>query len=108
MEPVSFVYMTAGNREEALAIGKSLVSKKLAACINVIDQMTSVFEWEGEVQQDSETVLIAKTAASRVPELIEAVKAQHSYDCPCIVCLPLTGGNSDFLEWIASSVTPAQ
>ena len=106
MEPVNLVYMTAGSKDEALTIGKALVAKKLAACVNVIDQMNSIFEWEGEVQQDTEVVLIAKTAESRVPELIETVKAEHSYDCPCIVCLPVSNGNPDFLEWIGQSVKP--
>ena len=107
MEPVNLVYMTAGSKDEALTIGKALVAKKLAACVNVIDQMNSIFEWEGEVQHDTEVVLIAKTAESRVPELIETVKAEHSYDCPCIVCLPVSNGNPDFLEWIGHSVKPA-
>ena len=106
MEPVNLVYMTAGSKDEALTIGKALVAKKLAACVNVIDQMNSIFEWEGEVQHDTEVVLIAKTAESRVPELIETVKAEHSYDCPCIVCLPVSNGNPDFLEWIGQSVKP--
>ena len=106
MEPVNLVYMTAGSKDEALTIGKALVAKKLAACVNVIDQMNSIFEWEGEVQHDAEVVLIAKTAESRVPELIETVKAEHSYDCPCIVCLPVSNGNPDFLEWIGQSVKP--
>jgi periplasmic divalent cation tolerance protein len=107
MEPVNLVYMTAGSKDEALTIGKALVSKKLAACVNVIDQMNSIYEWEGKTQHDTEVVLIAKTAESRVPELIETVKAEHSYDCPCIVCLPVSNGNPDFLEWIAQSVESA-
>lgn len=104
METVNFVYMTAGSKDEAFAIGKALVAQKLAACINVIDQMQSIFEWEGEIQHDTEVVMIAKTTAARVPELIETVKARHSYDCPCIVCLPVTGGHPEFLDWIGQSV----
>ncbi len=104
MEPVNLVYVTAGSKEEAFRIGRALVAEKLAACVNVIDQMNSIFEWEGEVQQDTEVIMIAKTAESRVPELIEKIKATHSYDCPCIVCLPVSSGNPDFLEWIGRSV----
>lgn len=106
MEPVNLVYVTAGSKEEAFSIGRVLVAEKLAACVNVIDQMNSIFEWEGEVQQDTEVIMIAKTAESRVPELIEKIKAEHSYDCPCIVCLPVSGGNPDFLEWVGRSVAP--
>ena len=104
MEPVNLVYVTAGSKAEAFNIGRVLVAEKLAACVNVIDQMNSIFEWEGEVQQDTEVIMIAKTAESRVPELIEKIKATHSYDCPCIVCLPVSSGNPDFLEWIGRSV----
>ncbi|HMA85792.1 MAG TPA: divalent-cation tolerance protein CutA [Desulfosalsimonadaceae bacterium] len=107
MEPVNMVYMTAGSKDEAFALGKELVANKLAACVNVIDNMQSIFEWEGEVQHDTEVVLIAKTTATRTPELIEMVQNKHSYDCPCVVCLPVSNGNPAFLEWIGESVSPA-
>src|SRR6056297_465412 len=104
MEPVNMVYMTAGSKDEAFALGKELVANKLAACVNVIDNMQSIFEWEGEVQHDTEVVLIAKTTATRTPELIEMVQNKHSYDCPSVVCLPVSNGNPAFLEWIGESV----
>lgn len=100
----NFVYMTAGSREEAESIAAALVESKLAACVNMFEGMQSIYVWEGEVQQDAEWVLIAKTTPDRVPELTEKVKTLHSYDCPCIVSLPVTGGNPAFLEWIAESV----
>lgn len=99
-----WVYMTAGSKDEAIAIGEMLVAEKLAACINIIENMNSIFMWEGEVRHDTETVLIAKTTAQRVPELVEKVRAVHSYDCPCIVSLPISDGDPGFLEWIAESV----
>jgi periplasmic divalent cation tolerance protein len=101
---INLVYMTAGNREEARAIARALVEAKLAACVNIIDGMQSIYVWDGVVQDDRETVLIAKTVAGRVPQLVEKVKALHSYDCPCIVSLPVAGGNPDFLQWIAGEV----
>ena len=97
-----WVYMTAGSVDEARAIGSALVSERLAACINIIDGMRSLYWWEGAVQEDSETVLIAKTTQAELDTLIERVKALHSYDCPCIVALPMVGGHADFLAWIAS------
>lgn len=94
------VYMTAGNPEEALRIGRALVAERLAACVNVLGPITSVYEWEGEVQEGSEVAFLAKTSTDRVPALTDRVRALHSYDCPCIVTLPITGGNAAFLSWI--------
>ena len=101
---VNFIYITVGNIVEAKKIGKALVSYRLAACVNIIDNMYSMYRWEGEIQNDKEVVLIAKTVESLVPELIDKVKSMHSYDCPCIVSLPILDGNKAFLEWIAEQI----
>ncbi len=95
------VYMTAGDRAEAVRIGRVLVEERLAACANVLDGMTSIYRWQGEVCEDGEAVLIAKTTEAQADALTERVKALHSYDCPCVVTLPVAGGNPAFLEWIA-------
>ena len=97
---VNFIYMTAGTMEEAVAIGKELVKERLAACVNILGNMTSMYWWEGEIQDDKEVVLIAKTKESLVPELIERVKSMHSYSVPCIVSLPILDGNRPFLDWV--------
>ena len=102
---VNFIYMTAGSKEEARKIGKELVVARLAACVNILDNMNSFYMWQGELQDDTEVVLIAKTTEDRLPALIEKVKSLHSYDCPCIVSLPVSGGNQAFLDWIAAEVT---
>jgi periplasmic divalent cation tolerance protein len=73
----------------------------LAACANVLPGVTSVFRWQGEVQEDGETALILKTRSELVEPLTKRVKELHSYDCPCVVALPIAGGNPDFLQWIA-------
>ena len=101
---INFVYMTAGSKDEARKIGKELVTSKLAACVNILDNMNSFYRWEGEVQDDTEVVMIAKTTEAHVPQLIEKVKSLHSYDCPCIVSIPVAGGNPAFLDWIAGQV----
>ena len=72
----------------------------MAACVNIIDNMQSMYWWEGEIQDDREVILIAKTREPLVPELIEKVKSIHSYDCPCVVSLPISDGNKAFLKWI--------
>jgi periplasmic divalent cation tolerance protein len=100
----NFIYMTAGSRQEAAKIGKELVISRLAACVNILDNMNSIYMWQGEVQEDSEVVMIAKTTEDRVPQLVEKVKSLHSYECPCIVSIPVTGGNQAFLDWIAEEV----
>ena len=101
---VNFIYMTAGSRQEAEKIGKELVASRLAACVNILDNMNSIYMWQGEVQEDSEVVIIAKTTEDRVPQLVEKVKSLHSYECPCIVSIPVSGGNQAFLDWIAGEV----
>lgn len=101
---VNLIYITAGDRDEARRIGKILVTQRLAACVNILDNMNSMYVWKDELQDDTETVLIAKTTEEKVPALIDAVKAAHSYECPCIVCLPIVGGHTDFLNWIAEQV----
>lgn len=100
----NWVYMTAKDKEEAVMIGEKLIGSKLAACINIFGNIESVFMWEGKVAQDTEVAFIAKTTADKVPELVEMVKALHSYDVPCIISLPISNGNPDFIGWIAESV----
>ncbi|HAR34314.1 MAG TPA: divalent-cation tolerance protein CutA [Desulfobacter sp.] len=103
---IRFVYMTAGNMDEASQIAKTLVQRRLAACVNIIDGMRSVYEWKGTLQEEREVVMIAKTRADCLPDLVEAVKGMHSYDCPCIVGLDVLDGNNAFLDWIRAQVGP--
>ena len=102
--PVRFIYMTAGSQEEAARIGRELVSSRLAACVNIIPQMRSIYAWEGRLQEDAEVVMIAKTTAARSAELVAKVKSLHSYAVPCIVALTVEDGYPPFLEWVAASV----
>ncbi len=101
---ICLVYMTTGSRDEAESIGRELVLSGMAACVNVIDNMQSIYFWDGELQNDKEVVLIAKTTEDVVPDLINKVKTLHSYDCPCILSLPVAGGNMEFMGWIADQV----
>ena len=97
---VNLIYITAGSMEEARTIGNKLVSDRLAACVNIIDNVSSMYWWEGEIQDDKEVILIAKTKESLVPELVEKARSMHSYSCPCIVSLPILDGNRAFLDWV--------
>lgn len=101
------IYMTAGSLEEARTIGRALVSERLAACVNIIDRMNSFYWWEGQVLDDAEVVVIAKTVESLVPRLSERVKEMHGYDCPCVIALPIAGGFQPFLDWIGKETQSA-
>ena len=95
---VSFVYITASSVEEAEIIGRNLVSRKLAACVNIISGMKSIYHWEGKIETGDEVILIAKTKEALVDELTENVKALHSYKCPCVISLPVLGATQTFLN----------
>ena len=97
---MSMIYVTTGSRKEALDIGRALVESRLAACANVIDNVTSIFRWQGEIEEESEAVLILKTRRALVDEATAKIKDLHSYDCPCVLSYAITGGNPDFREWI--------
>lgn len=96
------VYITTKDKEEAEKIGRTLVEERLAACVNIIDGMKSIYRWKGEVEEAQEAILIAKTPYHNVKPLTEKVKKLHSYECPCVVSITLTEqeGNEDYLRWM--------
>ncbi len=96
-----FVYVTAGDAEEARRIGRAVVEERLAACANIIPGMASIYWWDGAVQEGSEAVLILKTAAERLAALIPRIKALHSYDCPAIEALPVAAAFQPYADWVA-------
>jgi periplasmic divalent cation tolerance protein len=102
MTQYRLVYITAKDEEEANRIGQALVGEKLAACVN-IHPIRSIFRWQGEISQEDEAAILAKTRAELVDEVMSRVKELHSYEVPCIIVLPLEKGNPDFLEWISQS-----
>ena len=99
-EKYCWVYMTAGSLEEAKNIGQMLVEQNLVACVNLLENMTSIYKWEDKLEEGQEVVMIAKTRKTLMPKLIETVNSLHSYDCACILELPIQGGNPEFLSWI--------
>ena len=99
----SFVYITTKDKAEAKIIGQKLVEDKLAACVNIINGMESIYRWQGKVETAQETVLIAKTKSSLVAELAKTVKGMHSYDCPCIIAMPIEQGDKDYLKWLGDA-----
>ncbi len=101
-----FVYITAASQDEAARLGRSLVEARLAACANVIGPLRSFYWWDGAVREDTEVALVLKTRADLVDAVIAKVKDEHSYDCPCIVALPIEAGNPEYLAWIDAETLP--
>ena len=98
------VLMTASSQEEAEKIAQTLVGELLAACVNVIPGVISVYRWEGAVQLDQEWLLVAKTRRDVLDGLVQRVQALHSYDVPELIALPITGGSEAYLRWIDQEV----
>jgi len=101
---IHLIYITAANKAEAVTIATTLVAEKLAACANILDGIHSIYWWNHEVEESQEAVIIAKTTEAHLTKLTERVKALHSYSCPCIVAMPITQGNSAFLEWVSETL----
>lgn len=95
------VYVTTGNRVEALAIARTVVTEKLAACANILGEVTSVYEWQGEVHEEGEVALVLKSRTELFDDLAARIRDLHSYDCPCIVAWPMEAGSQDYLSWVA-------
>jgi len=98
------VFITAPTRDEARLLAEKLVETQLAACVQILPEMESVYRWQGKVERQPEHLLIAKTTSNRFEELEKEVRALHSYDTPEIVAFPLTKGSPDYLRWLLESV----
>lgn len=100
---MSLAYITTESEEQARSLGRRLVESKLAACVNFWSPMHSLYWWEGKVEEGQEVVLIAKTRAEHQERVVQLVRDHHSYAVPCVVFLPVTGGNPDYLKWLQDS-----
>lgn len=94
------VYMTAASLEEAQRIARHVVEQRLAAGVNILPSVLSLYHWQGAVEETTETVCIFKTVEDRFEALREAIVSLHSYDTPCVVALPISAGHEDFLRWL--------
>ena len=101
---VVLVYATFPAGDTAASIGAALVEERLAACVNILPGMTSIYRWEGAISRDAETVMIIKTTSALAEAVIAAVRARHPYTNPALLVLPAGGGSPDFLAWIAAEV----
>ncbi len=102
------IYLTAGSREEALKIARTLVDEKLVACANVMGEATSIYRWQGKVEEAAETVVIAKTRKDLADKVLARVKVIHSYDVPCAVAYDMAAGLPAYLAWIDAETAPKE
>jgi periplasmic divalent cation tolerance protein len=107
MERAVFVYTTWPSTVEAEKAGRTLVERKLAACVNILPGMISHYRWQGKVERAEETVMIVKTRASLADAVSGAVKEQHSYDTPAILVMPLESVEKDYLGWLLAETDTA-
>lgn len=98
------IMITAPSLNEAEIIGKTLVEKKLVACVNIIPEIRSIFWWEGKIEESNEVLIIAKSRSDLMKEIQGAVKEKHSYDVPEIIALPVKSGLPQYCRWIDESV----
>jgi len=103
---VRVVLITAPNVECADTLARALVEERLAACVNVVPGIHSLYRWEGEVQNDPEVLLIAKTCADRCSALAARVKELHPYDVPEVLDLPAVSGSRAYLDWVRTESSP--
>ncbi len=97
--------ITAATEAEAHRIAELLLTQKKAACVNIVPGVDSHFWWQGKLDSAQESLLIVKTSAALLPEIIEMVKGAHSYQVPEIIALPIIGRNEDYLKWLDSVIT---
>lgn len=103
------VLITAGSREEAARLALMLVGARLAACVQIMPEMESVYRWEGAVQREPEVLLLAKTLRGTFAELEREVRALHSYETPEIIALPVVAASVPYMEWLnANTSNPTQ
>jgi periplasmic divalent cation tolerance protein len=104
---VVMVYVTASDPAEAEKLGRAAVEARLAACANVLGATTAIYWWEGKVESGPEAALVLKTREDLVPALTDKINALHSYDCPCVVAVPIVDGNRAFMQWLEDETAPA-
>ena len=100
---LSLGYITAPTKKEAKDIALALLEERLIACANIIPAVESFFVWQDNITSAHEVIIVIKTRPDNEKKIIRLVKEMHSYDCPCIVFMPIVSGNPDFLEWVDKS-----
>ena len=105
-EDAIVVFLTAANGEEATRLAELLIGAHLAACVQILPEMESVYRWEGKIERQSEILLLAKTTTAKFADLEREVRALHSYETPEIIAVPIVAGSSPYLAWLLDSLNP--
>ena len=98
------VLSTASSKDEARKLGRALVERLLAACVNIVPQVGSIYRWEGEVEEAEEWLLIIKTTRNAFERVRDAIKELHSYEVPECIAVPIESGSMEYLNWLGESV----
>ncbi|MBU1726853.1 MAG: divalent-cation tolerance protein CutA [Candidatus Omnitrophica bacterium] len=98
------IFITASNKKEADKIASALIEKKLAACVNIVEKIESVFWWQAKVDRSNEMLMVVKSKKSKFNKILKLVKSLHSYQVPEIIALPIVAGEKSYLSWIDDSV----
>ncbi|NJD69276.1 MAG: cytochrome C biogenesis protein CcdA [Candidatus Methylomirabilota bacterium] len=101
------VLITAGSTQEAETIGKTLVESRLAACVNIVTGVSSLFQWQGVIERQKEALLVVKSRSELLPSIIKVVKGVHSYTVPEVIAIPILDGSPDYLAWVDESLRTA-
>lgn len=100
----SMVYVTTSKDLESKKIARELLKEKLAVCINIIPSIESIYLWKGEIEEDSESIMVIKTKSELVEEVIKRIEELHSYEIPCILEITVNNGSKNYLNWIESEL----
>ena len=104
MDHALIVFVTTSNREEAVTVADALVAERLAACVNIVPAVESVYWWEGKINRDSEALMIIKTTDERYPDLERRVKELHSYSTPEVIAVRIEQGSEQYLKWLRDAI----
>jgi len=100
------LYVTAPNAESAQQLARKLVDERLIACANILSGMTSIYRWQGQVEQGDEVAILLKTDIRRTDDVIARVQELHPYECPCVIQWPIAAGSAAYLQWISAESGP--
>ncbi len=98
------IFITSGSEEEAKKLARVLVEEKLAACVNILSGVESLYWWKGKIESSKEWMLVVKTQGKMVNKVVKRVKEIHSYEVPEVIALPIVEGNKDYLQWISDTL----
>ncbi len=97
------IFITAPGEDEAARIARCLVEEKLAACVNIVRNIRSIYRWQGKIEDDTEVLMIVKSQKRLLDAVSARVGELHSYDVPEVIAIPITGGSEDYLNWLRAS-----